>query len=283
MNVSVVVADVHAPQSLEDEALRALRAALMPGDDEVILVTARPRPSAVARVVEAPDGAGRGDLYGAGLRHATGGVVAFTDTASVVQPGWRDAMLGAFARGAQVVGGPVLPPPSPGAIGWAGFLLEYGPHAVAPYTSATGDVAANNVAYDAALLARHGDGTVWKHELNRALRAAGTHVTVEPGMRVVAAKRYDLGAVVERRAHAVRYAQMLAAGWSRPARLLHALACAALPFLVVARVLRTVAPVRAWWARTVVALPFLVAGALAWSVGEATGFAFPSAAPGRVV
>ncbi|NIS29963.1 MAG: glycosyltransferase, partial [Actinobacteria bacterium] len=44
----------------------------------------------------------------AGIEAATGDVIAFVDGFTVVRPGWREALEGAFVDDADVVTGPVL-------------------------------------------------------------------------------------------------------------------------------------------------------------------------------
>jgi hypothetical protein len=259
--VSVVVADVETDgaSAERERAVAALAREVGEVRGEIVYVEGAPSPTRDEL----------GDRYGRGLARAGGTVVAFTDTNTIVAPGWHAAIVDAFEHGARVVGGPVRPAEPVSARSWAGFLLEYGPHARPPFRSVTGDVAANNVAYDAALLRSVVTGAVWKHDVNRALAARGIHPVVATGMAVEVAKHYDSAFVHAQFANAVRYAR------ASDRNIARALACGLLPVVMLGRALRVVAPVRAWWVRTVLALPWLVVGCVAWSAGEAFGYAAP--------
>jgi hypothetical protein len=248
--VSVVVADYGVAS--RERAVAALKRELTDAPGELVCV----------------DGPGElGDRYGRGLARATGSVVAFTDTNTIVSAGWYAAIVDAFEHGARVVGGPVRPAEPASLASWAGFLLEYGPHARSPFRSATGDVAANNIAYDAALLRSVATSAVWKHDVNRALATHGITPTIATGMVVEVAKQYDAAFVRAQFTNGNRYAH--ASGRS----IARALACLLLPVMMLYRAVRVVAPVRAWWARTALALPWLIVGCIAWSAGEAVGYA----------
>lgn len=276
--LSVVVA---AATGLGDPSTcaAALLAELDPGDE--ILWVGAPSPSA-AITLEVPGAGGRGDLYRAGLDRARHPLVAFTDTATVVQPGWRTAVGDALAAGVAAVGGPVLPGPRVTLRSFAGFVAEYGPHAAPPYSSATHDVAANNVAYErVALDSALGEGEpVWKAVVDARLAATGRPPLVLDQMRVVSARRYgwaDL--VVGRAAHGRLYGAQQASIWSRRRRAAGALACLVLPGVAYARLsVRLVAAPELRY-RFALASPLVLLGLIAWSVGEAIGLFTATGAP----
>jgi hypothetical protein len=282
--LSVVVANGSSHGAPAGACAEALAAELDPGSDEVVWVApGHGRPPAVPRLqvahVAAPAGASRGDCYGLGLDRARGPVVVLTDTATVVAPGWRAALMTALADGADVVGGPVLPGAIPDGDrrGWAGFLVQYGPHAVPPYRSAAGDVAANNVAYRRHLLrptsGEGGGGPVWKAELNAGLARRGVRPVLATGMRVTVARPYRWADLSAGQTAAGRlYGTLRSEGWSLPRRLAAAAAGAGLPALLLARLWRTVAPDPALRRHLVASFPMVAAALGAWSVGEARGY-----------
>jgi hypothetical protein len=222
--------------------------------------------------VGAPSGASRGLSYRLGLSAACHQLVAFTDSSTAVQPGWRASALEALDSGAGVVGGPVLPSTPRSMASWAGFIVDYGPHAVAPYTSATGDVSGNNVAYRRELLPP-GDRPLWKHDVSVGLRAAAVHPTLATGMRVVAHREYrwhDLA--LARVPSGALYATGRSATWSLPRRLMAALGSAGLPPLTVSRLWVRLSRQPELRSRLLASLPGVVLAAVSWSVGEASGY-----------
>ena len=259
-------------------------AAELTSADQIVWVGPRPAPRGIGTLVVA-DKRARGELYRAGLDAADNRWVAFTDTSTVVLPGWRQAAVARLAAGAAVVGGPVVPRSTTPARNFAGFVVEYGPHATPPYSSATGDVSANNVAYDRGALedVLEADEPVWKSVVDARLAAAGHPPVVEPAMRVLSTKRYRWGDLLAERArHGRLYGAQRATAISAPARAARVLATAALPPLAYARLARRLVADQALRRPFVTASPMVVVALSAWSYGEAVGLA-TARGPGRDV
>ncbi len=273
-SLALVVANVE-PGARATAGCRAALARELASGDEVLWVdapTVPPGAQPVAGVVLRARGSSRGELYRTGFDASRWEVVAFTDSTTVLLDGWRSAALEGVARHG-AVGGPVAPPPGRrGSVATAGFLLEYGVHAVAPYTSATHDVSANNVAFDRALLASvlaPGE-PLWKSEVSRRLADRAPKVTTT--MRVRCDKHYrprDLGPT--RLAHGRLYGAQRRAGLAPARRVARAAACALVPALsygrLASRLLRD--PGTRW--SLVAATPPVVVGLVSWSLGEAIG------------
>ena len=274
--VSVIVANVCPDEAAIAPGLAALGRELR-GEDEVVWVDGVGLAPSAPRMVHV-DGAGeasRGPLYARGLAAARHPFVAFTDSRTELQPGWRHALDEAFAAGADVVGGPVLPGSRASMADAAGFLVEYGVHAAPPWVGASGDVSANNVAYRRARLAEvlaPGE-PVWKSVVDERLAARGSPPVLVPGMRVVSRKRYgwaDVGRV--RVAHGRLYSGQRAGDRAWPARLAAAAGCAALPALAYARLAARVAGAPELRALLLRSTPAVLVALAAWSAGEAWGW-----------
>lgn len=217
----------------------------------------------------------RGHLYAEGLLAARHPFVAFTDSATEVQPGWRSAAVTGLMTGGPVVGGPVLLRPNRPAITAACFFVEYGPHAVAPFTSASGDVSANNVAYRRAALDEVlGIGEpLWKSAVNTRLAGHGEPPVLVDGMRVVSTKTYGWSGIGSDRFQSGRlYGTQRAATWSPRRRLVRAPACAALPCLAYARLARRIGADKDLRASFALCTPLVLMALTAWSMGEAWGY-----------
>lgn len=272
--LSVVVADVTSDRGAARQCADALERELT-DDDEVIWLGRRdPCPSPRARLVQTPRNS-RGSLYAAGLDEVSRPFVAFTDAVTQPLVGWRDAAVSALVAGASVVGGPVLPRLRSTVASSGGFLVEYGPHAVPPFTSATGDVAANNVAYDLDALRgvlEAGEG-VWKTVVDRRLAAQRRTPVVVPGMRVRSLKRYGWRDLVpDRAAHGRLYAAQQAEDWPPGRRVLRAAGSVFVPVVSFLRLARVIGSDRALRRRLAVSSPVVVVALTAWAAGEAGGF-----------
>ncbi len=113
MDLSVVVPTLNAEEALAD-CLDALADAAPDAERIVVdgpsadgtsgMVTDRDDVSVLIELADRSVNAARN----AGIEAATGDVIAFVDGFTVVRPGWREALEGAFVDDADVVTGPVL-------------------------------------------------------------------------------------------------------------------------------------------------------------------------------
>lgn len=274
--LSIVVANAYAEAGRVDGALSALGRELVP-DDEVVVVGAAGavRPTPRVTVIAAPPSSTRGSMYALGLAASRHPLVAFTDTATEVLPGWRAAAAAAFEQGAAVVGGPVLPAATDSLLTAAGFAVEYGPHSTPPFTSASGDVAANNVAYrrdalDAVL--RPGED-VWKAVVDARLRRRGQGPQVVEAMRVRSTKAYGWADLLGVRvAHGRLYAAQRSETWPAPHRLVAAVACVGLTPLAYCRLAARAGRAQGRRRAFLRATPLVFMALASWSVGEAAGY-----------
>ncbi len=253
----------------------AIERELRPGDE--VIWTGPVEPPRTLRVerIASPAEGGRGDLYGYGLAAARNPYVAFTDSKTVLQVGWRCAVDSALQRTAGA-GGPVFPGAPMSTRSWAGFFVEYGPHASSPYLSRRGDVAANNVAYrraDLLTVVSSGD-PVWKTEVSTWMRDRGMAIAVEQEMAVTVTK--DCGwrdLTTSRLAHGRLYGAQQASTKSVLARLVAAVSCAVLPPIAYYRLVRVVFSDERLRREFIAATPLVAVALVAWSIGEAIGYA----------
>lgn len=272
--LSVIVANTSPDPARGGRAVSALLEQLAPCDELVWADSAGVDPPPVSAIVRAPHGAPRGELYARALALAGAELVAMTDSTSMVRPGWRTAAVSGLER-ADVVGGPVFSAPNPDRLTTAGFFVEYGPHSAPPYLSASGDVAANNVAYRRAaldaVLTPHEQ--VWKSVVNERLRARGSAPALVVEMQVESLKTYSWSDLLAHRAaHGRLYASQRAVGWTVPQRAVAAAACAALPLLSYWRLAHRMGQDRAQMAKLVAVTPLVLAAQVMWSAGEALGY-----------
>lgn len=274
----MVVANVRPRSSGPDRSLASLVAELEGGDQVVWVDLSGNGPAHPVNGVDHVDGGSRpsrGHLYARGLEAARHRLVGFTDSTTEVQPGWRAAVVAGLATGAGVVGGPVLPRAGTSLLSAAGFFVEYGPHAVAPFTSDSGDVSANNLAYRRGALEQvvEAGEPLWKSVVNARLSELGQPPVVLEAMRAVSTKGYDWSSLGPGRFCSGRlYGTQRSRAWPRSRRLVAALGCSALPGLSYARLARRIGADPALHASFAACTPLVVAALSAWSAGEAWGY-----------
>jgi hypothetical protein len=279
-DLSVVVVNVERDPTLTQPTLEGLTRELTRHDQVVWVDRTGSRPQidlgeVTVDSVAAPGSAGRGELYGLGLEHVDGSIVAFTDSTTVPRCGWRSALVGAFADGrTRVAGGPVLPAVPLDRRARATFIVEYGPHATAPFRSASGDLSANNIAYRSGVLRELGGTALWKTEVNQRLRRDGVELDVVPGMQVEVTSHHDGRWLVVDRFGAGRLYGSHAARRARPAaRAVRVAAGVLLPFVLLGRALRPARKNAALRTDLLAAVPDILLASIAWSVGETVGWA----------
>jgi hypothetical protein len=276
--LSVVVANRATTQQDIAPHVASLKRELAAQDQIVWVDSLGLRPPAVELTsVTPPPGSGRGEMYRSGLDACRLPLVAFTDSATVLQPGWRRAAVGALTSGAAVVGGPVLPGHLRPLRTVAGFFVEYGPHAAPPFVNAGHDVSANNVAYQRSVLEStlQAGEPVRKNFVNARLSTQGSPPRLVEGMSVVSAKLYgwrDLGPI--RVAHGRLYGAVRAQHWSVLRRVAATTGCVALPIVAYLRLAVVVWREPALRASFVLSAPLVLAALAAWSAGEADGYLF---------
>lgn len=290
-SLALVMADTGASEHVAAQALDAACAQLREGDGLAWVSDRRPPVEHAADAVweHAPRDASRGELYGLGLEWASStacGAVAFTDSGTQLDCGWRSALDHALARGADVIGGPVVPGSGarPAArrtnASWAGFLVEYAAHAVPPYVSASGDFSANNIGYRLELVARYRGLPFWKSVVDRELRDEGHRLELAPSMIASSLRDYSSRDLTIGRWAAGRlYGSQIAPRWPARRRVLRALACLVLPAVRLLRLARSVHREPVLRSRLRRSAAVVAVAELAWSAGEACGYLLPQRPP----
>jgi hypothetical protein len=156
----------------------------------------------------------------------------------------------------------------------ARFLVEYGPHAISPFLSATGDLSANNIVYRTDVLRSVvRDDVVWKTVVNQRLRTSGIELVVLPDMSVEVAAHHGARSLFVDRMNAGRlYSSQAAVGATLVNRAARAVACLVLPLIICTRTIRAARRDRVLRTGLLGATPVILFAALAWSAGEAFGW-----------
>lgn len=224
-------------------------------------------------------------LWGAGLRRATGRIVAFTSDQMQVGPSWGRSLMDAMEPGIAGVGGPIdLGPRSRAATAAAWFLrFSMFTPAVWPSASRARDIPGDNAAYLREAVVRHEDllrEGFWEVEYHRRFERDGLGLQMVP-----AAVATLVGPVRFRTMFAQRFRHGREFGDSRvrrhgESRAKLVLSAPFVPLILLARIGRRVYSARGNRPRFLRALPGLSILAAAWAAGEAVGALRPIARHG---
>lgn len=214
----------------------------------------------------------------AGIRRASGTIVALTEDHAIPGPGWAATLRRAHAAGlGRIIGGPVDQAPGQGPVSWGVYLYDYGRYRPPCAAGPVGELSGINVSYHQELLeAYQGELTEGVHEarLHGALQTRGESLIMEPAAVVMQAKQHHLGPSLRSAFHLGRgYAAGRAAGKALHWRVGFAAGSFALPFVLTGRTFAAVLPKGKDLGRLLAAIPSYALLTLAWSAGECAGYA----------
>jgi hypothetical protein len=278
--LTVIVGSLDAARTVR-ECLSALQATCDGLDCEILFVDASDDGAAKiareafpgVRVLTEPAGTLVPALWGAGLRHARGRVVAFTIAQCVVDPGWARALLEGIHGGAAGVGGPLVVRRDVGATGRATFYLRYSAW-LAARVGPVDEIAGDNAAYDHAALreVREVAGApFWEVEAHARFRERGRRLVVHPGATAWFADDTPLGTMAARRFAHGRHSGAFRVRNGIRSRWQMVLGSPLVPFVLLVRVARRVARAPEHALGFISSLGSFLVLAGAWAAGEAVG------------
>jgi hypothetical protein len=228
-----------------------------------------------------------GHACAAGVRAARASVVAFAEDHCFPEPGWAEALLGAYTDVDVAAVGPIFRNANPGTlVSWCDFIIGYGPW-IDP--EAAGDppfLAGHNSSYRREVLLALGERLAAALEsetvLHLELRSQGRRLVVEPRARAAHTNfgRYDVWLPVQYHCGRV-FAAERARRWGWPRRLFYA---AASPLIPCVRLVRALRQLRRSPERRPAALrlaPLLAVGLGADGAGQLIGYLAGSGASPR--
>lgn len=226
------------------------------------------------RLVAAPSGTPIPTMRRLGIAVASAPIVGVIEDHVQVPTDWAARMLEAQRAGADVVGGAV----ENGATGrlayWSAFLCEYG-QSLAPAAGPVDRLPGNNVTYRRHLLERFSDRLAedrWENHLHHALAAAGVVLLSRPDIVVSHCLHITVGQYVQQRYYYSRsFAGQRAAGAGALRRLALGLGAAALPPVLLWRIVRAVWRSRRYRLQLLVSLPLIAGYVVVWAAGEVVG------------
>jgi hypothetical protein len=212
-----------------------------------------------------------------GVCRARGRLVAILEDHGQVADNWAATVLEAHRGTWGAVGGAVENGRD-GLVNWAVYFCEYAPYMNPVAEGEAHDLPGNNIAYKRPYLLRHAgvlEQGRWESWINDRLRADGVAIASTGAMVVRHIKPFRLGYFLVQRFHFARsYAGMRRAAQSPTQRLVYGLGSLALPFLLTARVTRTVLGKGRHLGRFVLAAPLVVLFLTVGALGEMIGYLF---------
>lgn len=216
-------------------------------------------------------------LWSEGIKRARGGRVALTTAQFVPDPRWIYHLQSADLDRWAGVGGMIENDPRSSARNWAIFFLRYSAFAPPLKAGETDEIAADNAIYDRAAILEHPDlldEGFWEPSFHRRFRASGRKLSIDPGLIVVHQGTLSADSFARQRfLHGRAYGVERAERGSLPHNLLLLLSSLLVPPLLVARIASRIVKKPAYRGKLLAAFPWLLWFTLAWSVGEARGYA----------
>lgn len=216
-------------------------------------------------------------LRAAGIREASGRLVAVTEDHCVPYPDWFQRIVEVQGRTSwAAVGGGVVNASTERLVDWAVFFCEYSQHMDPVPAGPSHFIPGMNVAYDMDVLADmrevFAEG-LWENFLHDKLRARGHVCGMDPSVLVGHKKRFTVRMFLAERFHYSRsFAGMRVQDASALRKALWAVAALALPPLLVYRIARNVRHKGRHLAEFRRALPLVVLFSCMWALGEVVGY-----------
>lgn len=281
--ISIVVAAVNTGRTLEPW-LDAIRPQLARHRSEVLLAVAADDLAPIeipgVRIVKGPAGALVPALWGAAMLEAAGAIVAVTITPCMPAADWLEAIVAAHRDApAEGIGGVIDWARSGSLVDRALHLVRYTPYLPPVAPAAVPEIAGDNGTYTRAALeawraeiARNG---FWESEFNRHIRSSGGAVRIDPRIRVTHTHSYDAESFRRQRfAHGRIFGAARRRSLGTSGSIARALVSGFVPYVMLARALRTARARGRLDARTLQAAPIALWFFWCWSLGEATGLLF---------
>ncbi len=214
------------------------------------------------------------ELWRDGIACARGRIVALTIAQMVPAPDWVDATIRAHEEH-DAVGGAIDPGDQLRRVDWAEYFCRYA-RDMAPFAANDHeDLAGDNASYKRALLLQeweHLRDGFWEPVIHPVLRRRGVGLWHTPALLVRQGRSSGFGAFARQRSkHGRLYAHQRSPAFTRARHALGVLGSPVVPFLMTARMFRSVFAKRRFRAQAIASLPLVFALNVVWAYAEARG------------
>lgn len=279
--LSVVIA-VNDDRRDVETTLSAVRQQARGRAIEILLVANRDHPCTVAA---RPDDVGLvvsdrprliPELWGLGVAHANGPVIAITITGCTPAPRWIDSILRAHEGPEAAIGGAIEQQAPAALVDWAVYFARYAAYMRPMPAGQVLQVPGDNGSYKRAALEDERTAITasgfWEHEINTRLVARGKALGLAPDMLVWHTHSFDVAGFCRQRwQHGRIFGRTKSVGISGSTRLVRAMAAPVSLASMVARAARHVFAHRGHRLRFLRALPLVVVFYACWIAGETSG------------
>lgn len=285
--VSVIVVSVLGSSYL-DRCLEALHRQHGEFDLEILVVTPHrdetvnriERKFPDVRLLTSKSRIGIPQLRALGLSHAVGETVAITEDYCIPAENWCMEIIRAHERGYDVVGGAIENGSSDTLVNWAAFFCEYSERMMPVPDENVGGLAGNNTSYRREVFEKIDESVVhdrWEYFIHREFRKLGVEMRSVPTIVVHKTKEHRFIPFMRERFHFSRsFAGMRGRSMPLPVRVLYALSCPLLPFVMTWRIAQQVRRKRRSGYHFLRSLPLLSLFMVSYAGGEASGYLFGS-------
>jgi hypothetical protein len=280
--LSIVIGVQHAQENLPD-IMRVLRPAAHPRIEVLICYTpddpdvpTLAGSGGMVRIICGAKGSLIPHLWRDGILAARGERVATTTAHCIPAADWIETLLSADLRQFAALGGVFENDPNASRKACSIFLLRYATLAQPQARREYYNIAADNAVYRRTDLLRHHDllrRGFWEPSFHHRFLASGLKIGLEPDLRVVHRNQYSTRQFIRQRlAHGREFGLARASSRRLLQRLLLVLLAPGIFPVLMSRIALTALRKSELRAQLGAALPWLSIFALAWSVGEASGY-----------
>lgn len=216
-------------------------------------------------------------LRGRGVKEATGDIVFVIEEHCDAGHDWLEKGIAAHAKGDfAAVGGPIFDADYKAASDWTTYFIEYN-SAIPPFPEGETDLLNDaNIAYRRSVLADHLellDAGYWPMAVHPTLAAKGARFFMVPDMVVRHLGPWDYGYYLSQRYLFSRaFAGVRARAESLPKRIIYLLIAPLMPFVLLARIGRTVAAKGQYMGRFIKTIPWIFPALVVYVFGEWIGY-----------
>jgi len=234
-------------------------------------------PSGDIRVMQVPSSRLVPHLWRDGIREATGDRVAITTAQCLPPAEWIDRLLAADLSSSVGLGGPIENDAGSTPAQWATFFLRYVQFAPPQCSRETKEIPADNAIYRRADILRHDDlldGGFWEPSFHARFLADGLKLRMEPRLLTVYRGCGSPWHFVRHRfQHGRQFGMARAEAMGFAMRLVFLLASPLVSLVLSHRIAKRATADPVYRRHFLGALPWLLLFVVAWSAGEAAGYA----------